>query len=241
MGKCYTDNYCGDLVLFEQPVEFTFTNERQNKTTSFKMALPNLHLLLFDETFKKFLSLINSTISDFAELKKVFNFSSIYELIIEFNRNNNFELCKTYRDIILYSLAALDIKIDMYFEYYTINDVVMPEDLFNRICNIILDCCCIRTMQESMMSEREREMQRRIQKIKSQASGSQNTEKADFQNMYIVLRYEFKMTNDEILAMTLKKARNMVGFGGKITNYLLSLIALGNGNTKKLKHYTEKK
>ena len=239
MNKSYTDNYSEDLVLFEQPVQFTYT-DATNKTIFFQMQLPNLRLLLFDEKFKRFLALINSTTADFAELNKMFTFSSMYELVIEFNRHVSIPVCATYRDLILYSYAALGINLDMYFEYYTIDGSVIQEDLFDRINFIILNCCGLRTLREQMMTDKEREMQRKIQRIKNQNKESQ-AEKADFQNFYIILRYEYKMTNDEILSMTLKKARNLVGYGGKFTNYLVNLIAYGNGHIKKLKHYTEKK
>ena len=79
------DNFSDDLILLGQPVSMTIYPEKQ-EPQKFFINLPTLKQFLFDEEFQKFLSFINSTISDYNKALNGIKFDSLYDMLIELNK-----------------------------------------------------------------------------------------------------------------------------------------------------------
>jgi hypothetical protein len=85
-----------------------------------------------------------------------------------------------------------------------------------------------------------REMQEKINRIKNNNKPIKGMDGGNFNDSFMILTYEFGYKPIEIYNMTQYTINLILGHTNKSIKYKLSLIAAGNGNTKKVKFITDK-
>lgn len=240
----FIDDFSETHMLFSKPVHFILTED--NKRTiihEFDMNLPTFELFNFNNSFRQFVSLIHAPISDLQE-QFVFikDFTSHFQLITGLLIINNKETQK-YLKSIENAMRLLNLNISVgTAERPTavlIDNIAVNDELFTRILRIILISLALKKQSDFIDDPQMRIYQEKIDRIKRKNKGV-GGEKGEFRDAFMILTYEFGYKPEEILHMTPYAINIILGYTGKSINYKLSLIAAGNGNTKKVKFITDK-
>ena len=240
----FYDNFSELNLLFSQPVHFTiYEINRFSPITTFELQMPTFKLFNFNENLRYFVSLINAPIS---ELQKQFpnirDFKTHYELISGLIILQHPSLMQ-FIDVMLDALKVLGINASIKDNNnnvgLSINGILVDEPLFTRIMRIILIALALKKQSDFVDDPQLQAYQEKINRIKNQ-NKSVTGNSTDFNKAFMILTYEFGYKPDEILNMTQYTINFILGYTGKSINYKLSLIAAGNGNTKKVKFITDK-
>lgn len=238
----FKDNFSETHMLFNQPVTFTIMDDNRIVTHTFKMNLPTFKMFYFEDSMRQFVSLIHAPIEDLREQFVVIqNFSSHYQLIMCLIILQNKRL-NTYLNIIQQALGMLGLCItyDISTGAILINGMCANEELITRIFRIILISLALKKQTDFIDDPQLKAYQDKIDRIKQKNKSVKGAESGDFQQAYMILTYEFGYTQEQILNMTQYAINTILGYTNKSIAYKLTLIAAGNGNTKKVKFITDK-
>lgn len=240
----FKDNFSEHHLLFAQPVEFIlYKTNIFNPTTTFVMDLPTYKTLYFNQGFKQFLGMINTPIEDLQkQFDSLIQFNTLYELFMQLVKLDN-DAAHKYVQTFIDGLIILKVPITFDCSGFYINQAWVSEKLFNRFCNIILVSTALKKQSDIIDDPELAAYQAKIDRIKRQGrqvTGDGVTEERNLHKMFIILTYEFGYKPEEILNMTQYTINLILSYTNGSINYKLSLIAAGNGNTKKIKFIAEK-
>ena len=241
----FRDNFTETHLLFAEPVHFTiYTDDTRTIVDwEFDLQVPTFGLFYFNETFRGFIGLINAPIIDLQQqFAIVQGFKSHYQLldglILLQNKYTNHYLTTVCKAI---SSLGIDFTIEGEgWRKMCINGHEIDEKLFERICAIILISLALKKQSDFIDDPKMREMQERINRIKNNNKAIRGADNGNFKDAFMILTYEFGYKPNEIYNMTQYAINMILGYTSKSINYKLSLIAAGNGNTKKVKFITDK-
>ena len=240
----FKDNFTELHLLFNSPVHFTLL-EDDNYTIidEFDLQLPTFGIFYFDTNFRNYVGLINSPITDLQE-KFVFikGFKTCYQLIDGLLILKQATL-RQYIDSTIKAMNRLGINVTIQnigYDQLYINGHKMTEALFERISAIVLMATALKKQSDFLDDPAMREMQEKINRIKNNNKPLKSGDGGNFKDAFIVLTYEFGYKPNEIYNMTQYAINFIMSYTGKSIRYKTTLIAAGNGNTKKVKFITDK-
>ena len=239
------DNFTETHLLFAEPVHFSLyeNNNDIQPLWDFYLQLPTLGIFYFNDCFKSFVGLMNAPISMLQEqFVMVQGFKTHYELlegliIIQNKQMNNYlnNICKAINLLGI----NFEIKGEGYRRMY-INNNLINEQLFERIRAIVLISLSLKKQGDFIDDPVMREMQEKINRIKQKNKAVKGMDNGNFNDAFMILTYEFGYKPNEIYNMTQYAINLILGYTNSSIRYKLSLIAAGNGNTKKVKFITDK-
>lgn len=236
------NNFSDTHLLFSEPVSFTIYNDESSIILAkFKIILPTIRDLYFNEDVASLLHLLGKSISELKEeLKVQVDFSSHLELlqhmIMFSSASSGIALLLTKIIQGLQYLCPGVILKDGVLKIYSIEFTDELLESFRHIWLIAIGNKIYNTAY-NYMSPEQRLLEEKIQAIKNK--GKNNQKSASFEKMYMILTYEFGYKREEILSMTMHTARMIMKYTSKSINYKLTLAAKAYGNTKKVKFITE--
>ena len=238
----FKDNFTENNLLFAQPVHFTVYPDAEHKLIplyEFDMQIPTFKQFYFNNKLRVFVSIINAPLIDLQEqFKSIATFNSVYDLIITLAIIKN-----KYTDYYLDNIVESFKLLGMNFTYGTtlqINGKDINEEIFTRISRIILLSLSLKKKTDFIDDPQLRAYQEKIDRIKRQNKPIKDMDGGDFKDAFMTLTYEFGYKPDEIMNMTQYAINLILGYTGKSIRYKTTLIAAGNGNTKKVKFITDK-
>lgn len=241
----FKDNFTETHLLFAEPVHFIIYEDDKYTIPAwdFYLKVPTCGMFYFNDDLRNFIGLINAPISSLQEqFIFVKNFKSHYELLDGLILLQN-PLTNKYLDNTCAAISSLGIKFEIKGEGWRkmyINDHLINEDIFERIRAIILIAIALKKQSDFIDDPIMREMQEKINRIKNNNKAVKNTDSGNFNDAFMILTYEFGYKPKEIYDMTQYAINLILGYTNKSIRYKLSLIAAGNGNTKKVKFITDK-
>ena len=242
----FQDDFSEMHMMFNQPVEFNVYEQEGKAAQSFTfyMKLPSFQMLHFDSDIKNLISLIHSSVTDLqSQFIYIQNFTSHYQLLQGMALLKSKPLI-SYINIITNAFNKLGVNLEMGTELnpgkITIDGHIIDEKLFTRMSRIILMAAALKKSTDFIDDPVMRAYQEKIDKIKSQNKAAQNANDQNFKEAYMILTYEFGYKPEEILNMTQYAVTVILGYTSNSIRYKLTLIAAGNGNTKKVKFITDK-
>lgn len=240
----FKDNFTELHLLFSEPVHFTlFEDDGYTIIDEFDLHVPTFGLFYFDVNFRNFVGLINTPISDLQEkFPFVVGFKSCYQLLdgLLILKQKNL---RQYIDNIIKSLNRLGINVSISgddYEQIYLNGHKLTEQLFERICAIVLMALALKKESDFLDDPVMREMQEKINRIKNNNKPLKSGDSGNFKDVFMILTYEFGYKPNEIYNMTQYAINFITSYTGKSIRYKTTLIAAGNGNTKKVKFITDK-
>lgn len=243
----FTDNFNENSMLFAQPVFFEVYND-ENKLVplhSFMLRLPTFKDVYFNIKIMHLMGFLQTPIS---ELKKQFesflsNFNSHYELLLKATILHNKTLV-LFLNGIAEGFYELGVNIQFGSELnpgnITIDDWIIGEQIFERLRQICLIAAALKKKSDFINDPQMQAMQERIDRIKNKNKAVKSMEKGDFKESFMILTYEFNYKPDEILNMTPYAITTILGYTSGSIRYKISVVAAGNGLTKKVKFITDK-
>ena len=241
----YTDNFTESHLLLSEPVTFNVYDEDNIiPVAQFTMRLPNIHDLYFDEDIRLLVGLLNMDLAEvqnkFTNLPNITSYFAFYDSIAV---QSNIHLLY-YLRILVNALNKLGLDYTLAegsYKQMICAGFPVTEVFFERIRQIILISCGIKKPTDFYTDPRLKAMQDKINKIKGQKTKQSDAmHKSDFSDCLIILIYEFGLTVPYIETMTQYAVNFILGYTSKSVRYKASLIAVGNGNTKKVKFITDK-
>ena len=239
------DNFTETHLLFAEPVHFTVFENEQSVIPlwDFYLKVPTCGMFYFNDDLRSFVGLINAPISNLQQ-QFVFikNFKSHYELIDGLILMQN-PLTHRYLDTMCAAISSLGIRFEIKGEGWRrmyINDNLINEKIFERICAIILISLALKKQSDFVDDPKMRELQEKINRIKNNNKAIKGADNGNLNDAFMILTYEFGYKPMEIYNMTQYAINLILGHTNKSIRYKLSLIAAGNGNTKKVKFITDK-
>lgn len=240
----YTDNFCEASLLFCEPVKFTARNQDGTVAHSFTMDLPTVKLVQFNEDFRIILGMFHTPLD--ALLTKL-NFpqsiGTYYQLFDTFATHANMQSL-FYLKLFATVMQLLHVNCtlaDQAYKQILIDGVPITEEVFEKIRQILLISCGVKKRTDFYSDPEMQKMQDKINRIKqsNQMGGNGNEAEAQI-NSFITLLYEFGMKPAETYNMTQYAVNLILGYTSKSIRYKVSLIAAGNGLSKKIKYITDK-
>ena len=242
----FKDNFTENNLLFAQPVHFIVYQDEQHQLLplyEFNMQMPTFKQFYFDDKMRNFVSIINAPLIDLQEqFAQIAKFNSVYGLIQALILLNN-----KYTQHYLNNMASAFSALGMELKYgeptlisMQINGNEIDEKIFTRITQIILLALSLKKQSDFIDDPQLRAYQEKIDRIKRQNKPIKGMESGDFKDAFMILTYEFGYKPDEIMNMTQYAINLILGYTGKSIRYKTTLIAAGNGNTKKVKFITDK-
>ena len=239
----FKDNFTETHLLFSEPVHFTLYSDDNFLVDEFYLKVPTCGMFYFDDNLRSFISLINSPISNLREqFVIVKNFNTHYELLDGLMLLQN-KFTNKYLDVMCAAISSLGVEFEIKGEGLRrmyLNGHVVDAKLFERICAIILISVALKKQSDFIDDPVMREMQEKINRIKNNNKAVKGAESGNFNDAFMILTYEFGYKPMEIYNMTQYAINLILGHTNKSIRYKLSLIAAGNGNTKKVKFITDK-
>ena len=241
----FKDNFTETHLLFAEPVHFTIYESEKDIIPSweFYLQVPTFGHFYFNDNFRNFVGLINAPISNLQQQFAIIQgFKTHYELldglILMQNKHTN-----RYLDMVCTAISSLGINFEIKGEGWRkmyINDNLINDKIFERICAIILISLALKKQSDFIDDPVMREMQEKINRIKQNNKAIKGADNGNFHDAFMILTYEFGYKPTEIYNMTQYAINLILGYTNKSIRYKLSLIAAGNGNTKKVKFITDK-
>ena len=237
----FKDNYTTTNLLFAQPVTFTIYIDEQHMLIpigTFQMKMPTYYMSTFDNNFKILAGLLNSPFMDIQkQFEPIAQFDSIYGMFLSFGMGID-KYSSFYFTTIKQAFALLGMDLEVNRGAMLINSVPIDEQVLVRITRIILMALALKKPSDFIDDPQLQAYQDKINRIKSK--NQSKTVSSNFEHSFMILTYEFNYKPDEILNMTPYLINTLISYTGKSIRYKTTLIAAGNGNTKKVKFITDK-
>lgn len=236
------DNFSDTHLLFSAPVNFTICDdENAIILAKFKLKLPTVADLYFNECIGACLSLLRLTPAELSEHFKVGQkFTShldfLYQLLVLSMHSSTLAIAWSRLFDGIKELCP-DLHISENILY--IQGAELTDELLERLRTIWLIAAGNKTYSNAYqyMSPEQRAYEEKIQAIKNK--GKSRNESLNFEKIYMILTYEFGYSREEILKMTMYAVNVIIKYTSKSINYKLTLAAKAYGNTKKLKFITD--
>ena len=241
----FKDNFTETHLLFAEPVHFIIYSDDDNKLPlwDFYLEVPTFGKFYFNDNFRNFVGLINAPISNLQQQFSIIQgFKTHYQLLEGLILIQN-KYTNRYLDNMCEAISLLGVKFELKgngYKQMCINDHAIDEKLFERICAIILISLALKKQSDFVDDPKMREMQEKINRIKNNNKAIKGADGGNFHDAFMILTYEFGYKPTEIYNMTQYAINLILGYTNKSINYKLSLIAAGNGNTKKVRFITDK-
>lgn len=232
-----SDNTSLTTFLLGHPIQIFVADDNGVELFNIEFNIPTVKQIYCDKKIQTILGVLNTDTktlqSKFTQIK---NFTH-YDLFTVVNQFKIKDL-SVYAEYLEYTFAALgmDLKCD---NKMTINGHTINEEIFEYIRYTLLYSAKMKDKNSLQLEQDEnyRAAQERINKIKNQ---NKNVDKDKiFSKNYITLLYEFGLSPSEIERLNLYQYENILGYTNNSIQYKVSLIAAGNGNTKKVKFITK--
>ena len=239
----WKNNFSEMNLVLNSPVKFTLI-EKDIIINSFIMKIPTINDIYCNNELQLIASIFNS---DIQELNQQFPFieelSTHFQLFRILLLYNSIPKINKYIIQLESALNYLGIPIKHNKREYYINneEYIVDYNLFNEIQHIILVSSGLKKIQDyASVDPRYAKLQQRIKKIKGNGQNSRGIEDSNFLETLITISYEFGFTIEEMKQMNLFQINTYLTYIPRSINYKISLIAAGNGLTKKVKYITNK-
>lgn len=237
-------NLSNDLMMLNIPITFMGIEDNTIKTT-FTMRIPTIVEVYSNNDLQLFSSLLHA---DIDKLQK--QFPMIKNLSTHFQLMNILTLYskvggQIYLDSFINSMKLLGINIILNDNN---NFLLKNEDkkieidysLFKLIQDTLLTCMGLQKVDNYIsVDPRYEEMKKKINKIKQNGITKTNNH-SDLSETFVVLKYEFGFSIDEIKQMNVYQMNTFMSYVNKSIQYKVSIVGAGNGLTKKVKYITHK-
>lgn len=237
-------NLSNDLMMLNIPITFMGIEDNTIKTT-FTMRIPTIVEVYSNNDLQLFSSLLHA---DIDKLQK--QFTMIKNLSTHFQLMNILTLYskvggQIYLDSFINSMKLLGINIILNDNN---NFLLKNEDkkieidysLFKLIQDTLLTCMGLQKVDNYIsVDPRYEEMKKKINKIKQNGITKTNNH-SDLSETFVVLKYEFGFSIDEIKQMNVYQMNTFMSYVNKSIQYKVSIVGAGNGLTKKVKYITHK-
>lgn len=245
----FKNNFSDAHLIYGEPIQFSIIDEQTKLSLyTFEMGLPTYRLVKFDEDFKIFLGFISADIEKLAEQFKIFSTAitsheSLFGVLALFSETQ--EICKTYLNFVINGFKKLGVDFEVKKGVFWINNTcVAPKGLIDFMIRPILIASSIKKPEDFDQDPRMKALQEKINRIKAQNrknTNPNNTETlASLVKTYMILTYEFGYTKEQVLDMTPFLMNRILEHTSGSINYKISLIAAGNGLSKKVHFITDK-
>ena len=223
-------------LLTNKPVIFT------DGEKSFTVKLPSLQDIYINEDLNFFLDFVQK---DLNEVKGLINVDiethyDFIHLVLNLTRiNSEFNIIGNK---ILSALKSFNEKIS-FIKYLQIEDIIITKDIFFSIVEVIL-----MSLDKEMIKikDEDDEFDRAIKQAKMRAQKIRNNAKEtkdglSIEDMLVAILYEYPQYKlEDLMIMNLHTIYYLFRYIGKIANYEVSIIAAGNGLTKKHNYFVGK-
>ena len=237
----FKHNFSQVLLLANQKV--LFENEENQSFEFIPMKVKDLY---FNKPLIWFLGILEQ---DIEELKKYFtgieintHYRFIFTMLTLAEKKS--ELKET-ADSILEGLNVIVPGVHFENKQIKINSITMTEELFDLIVEVVYKVMNKKEKvkvvdSDDEMTRRMKEMQKKIQDIKSKGK-KLDANSTNFEDMFAALLYEFPQYKlEDLFELNIYTFYYLFKYVGKIANYEVSKIAAGNGLAKKHKYFIEK-
>jgi hypothetical protein len=203
----FKDNFTENHLLFAEPVHFIiYEDEKYFKPLwDFYLKVPTLGMFYFNDDLKSFAGLINAPISNLQQqFVFVKNFKTHYELIDGLILLQN-PLTNRYLDTMCAAISSLGVDFKIKGEGWKqmyINEHVINDKIFERICAIILISLALKKQSDFIDDPHMRELQEKINRIKQNNKAIKGADNGNFNEAFMILTYEFGYKPMEIYNMT---------------------------------------
>ena len=235
----FTHNATKFYLLTNKPV--IFSNEEGQ---SFEFFSPSLQEIMTNENLIYFIDFLERDIEEINKdiTKKIESHYDFLHLI--FSLQNQVPFFKTLSKRLLKGIQVLipDFNFDKVF---LIKDIFVNKSIFDEIVEVVFICLnkevIIIKDSDDEFSKAEKKVKLRVQKIKESSRRENNN--GGIESIIISILYQFPQYKiKDIMEMNLTTIYYIFSYIGKISNYEISAIAVGNGLIKGSKHkyFTEK-
>jgi hypothetical protein len=236
----FTHNFTTNHLLFNQPVQYTLTHD-DGTITNFELFLPTFRDCTFDPHVGTLLYLLNTPLATLNEKMHIDppcqTLVGLITKLIDYGQTvQGFQ----------YILSTIQkfIPVIEYRSLLCIDGRPITTDLFQSFADVILVAVDYKKPSDLNMPPQMRAALDRVNAIKARSAANANNNSAsnnDFLTSYMILTHEFNYTPEQILNMTIYAIRNILSYTGASISYKVSLIGAGNGLSKKIKFFADKK
>jgi len=235
----FINNATKFYLLTNKPIIFSNEEEEQ----SFEFFPPSLETLMTNENLASLINFLEQDLDDLAKTinKEVKSHYSYLHLV--FSLAEKIEVFKNMSKSILKGFQVLIHNFD-FRNSFVIDDIFVDRKLFEDIIEVLFltiekEIIIIKE-EEDEFTKAEKKAKLRAQKIKN--NSKTNKKGTKIESMIIGVIHEFPQYKiKDILEMNLYTFYYLFSYIGKISNYEIGQIAVGNGllKSKKHKHYIE--
>jgi hypothetical protein len=236
----FRHNFSKVLLLANENI--TFENDNQERFELIPMKVKELYL---NTNLIWFLNFLEEDLDSLQKYLVSVKIESHYHFIITLcTLAEKYQELQETKD---FFLKALNVIVPGFtFErQLKIDSISVDEKLFDLIVEVVNK---IMSKKEKIkvvdgddeMTRRMKEMQKKIQEIKSKGK-KMNENSTSFEDMFAALLYEFPQYKlQDLFELNIYTFYYLFKYVGKIANYEVSKIAAGNGLAKKHKYFIEK-
>lgn len=241
----FKDNFSEILLIAEEPVIFYLDHKYLIKTVDLVMKLPTLAQTLTNPHIQLAITLFQMPIKELQTAVSGINFSSTWDLLCQLRKAQpGNQLCRT----IVYYLRAMfgdQFSGDDQSMTWTINDIEIDEELYNRIAEISTIAAGIKNYKDQSKFQQDKpqwliEKENEIKRIKSQGktkTGSYNNFE-ELTKILIPLNYELGYSFEELFAMNYYHIQFLSKYIPKMVGYDIQKRQIMS--KKKIKYIVDK-
>lgn len=236
-----TNNLDEDRLLFNQPITLQVWQDETKSflLTSIELKPLNFRNWRFNNVVTLFMRIYTMDEDEYREhfnmFDKITNSFQFYYFSLKCYRTFLEDYIQNFIDF--FNLLGINLEIED--NTYFINGIQLEYNLYEEIMNCVKISSCLTTGLATIKDKKYIELEKKINKIKK---NSKTNIENNFEQSFIILSYEYNLKPEEILDMNIYQIKTLLSYSGAITNYKISLIATGNGlSKKKFQHYSEKR
>lgn len=234
-----------EVLFLGLPIEIQITDSKNplKIIKCVKLRQPTLELIYGDSRFNTFVAILDGKLGE----SKI-NIPFLQDL------TNSYELLKAaatvksqetsfFLDIIKHGLSCLGLELKPSLDFYELNGIPLLEEYFVAVVDSILISMDLKGVNVLNETPREKEMRLRIEKIKKTGKSANDQKGSGYLNLeknFITLKYEFGLSKQEILDLTVHAQKAILSYTSGSVNYKTSVVAFASGNAKKIKFITDK-
>ena len=235
----FQDNFSEILLIAERPVLFYCKDPYLKTNIDFEMKLISIADSFTHPYIQHTIALFNLTLKEIQDSFKCSNAGSLWEVLNIIGLNSQNYIMATIRYTMNFLFANQFQIID---NLWYLNNIVVNEELFNRIKDIVLVTSGIKkfTEQDKLQVAKPQwliEKEREIRRIKNQSKNQNSNGLNELSKILLPLAYEFHYSLDELFNMNYYHIQFLSKYIPKIVSYDVQKRQIMS--KKKLKYITE--
>ena len=230
-------------MMLNIPITFIGIEDNTIKTT-FTMRIPTIVEVYSNNDLQLFSSLLHADIDklqkQFPMIKNLSTHFQLMSILTLYSKVGG----QIYLDSFINSMKLLGINIILNDNNFLLENedkkIEIDYSLFKLIQDTLLTCMGLQKVDNYVsVDPRYEEMKKKINKIKQNGITKTNNH-SDLSETFVVLKYEFGFTIDEIKQLNVYQMNTYMSYVTKSIQYKVSVVGAGNGLTKKVKYITHK-